>query len=450
MGKKFIKVICLLFLIIIESDTSADANEFSLHIAGYQVLQIDGSPDSHYALMTDGQLYHAHSDNYSFMGYENLGDIFNGETPGSNIVGYQALQISGVQDSHYVILANGDVYHAHSNNFSFSGFEYVGNIFGSESPVGYIVGYNVLQISGSPDSHYALLDNGQLYHAHSDNYSFIGYEQLGDIFNGESPVSDIVGYQTLQISGVQDSHYVILANGDVYHAHSNNFSFSGLEYVGYVFGQENPAGYIIGYQVLEVSDSPDSHYALLNNGDLHHAASDNYSFIGYEYMGDILNGVNINCPIAGYQALQIEYVQDSHYIILNFGDVYHAHSNNYSYSGFEYVGCLFGPYWPSVYADIKDVSLPKLFNLHQNLPNPFNPNTTIRFDLYDKSNVKLIIYDTSGKCIRHLMNRSLDRGLHEVGWDGRDDLGNLVMSGVYFCRLEASKSIDNIKMVLVR
>ncbi len=78
--------------------------------------------------------------------------------------------------------------------------------------------------------------------------------------------------------------------------------------------------------------------------------------------------------------------------------------------------------------------------LGQNHPNPFNPVTRIDFAVDQESPVYLAIYDVSGKLVRTLINRRMRSGSHEAEWDGRDNGGRAVASGIYFYRLMAGKA----------
>lgn len=94
--------------------------------------------------------------------------------------------------------------------------------------------------------------------------------------------------------------------------------------------------------------------------------------------------------------------------------------------------------------------LPTVFHLSQNYPNPFNPTTTIAFDLPQNSFAELEIYDISGKKVRTVVNKNMEAGSHQVVWNGLDDLGNQVASGVYFYRIQAGEFIAVNKMMLLR
>ena len=89
-------------------------------------------------------------------------------------------------------------------------------------------------------------------------------------------------------------------------------------------------------------------------------------------------------------------------------------------------------------------------SLAPNEPNPFNPSTTIRFRLEVGGPVQLAIYDTSGRHVRTLVDQSTPAGDHEVRWDGRDDTGRQVPSGVYVYRLTAPGIQEARKLMLAR
>jgi len=88
--------------------------------------------------------------------------------------------------------------------------------------------------------------------------------------------------------------------------------------------------------------------------------------------------------------------------------------------------------------------------LEQNSPNPFNPQTAIRFTLDAKQNVTLAVYDVSGRLVRMLASGTQDVGTHSITWDGRDSAGSTVSSGVYFYRLDAGKFSATKKMVMLK
>lgn len=94
--------------------------------------------------------------------------------------------------------------------------------------------------------------------------------------------------------------------------------------------------------------------------------------------------------------------------------------------------------------------LPDEFALYPNYPNPFNPNTTIRYDLPRQCKVHLVVYDLLGKNVRTLINKTQTSGRKLVRWNGRDDSGNPIASGVYLYQISADDFIQTKRMILVR
>ncbi|HZM16137.1 MAG TPA: FlgD immunoglobulin-like domain containing protein, partial [Candidatus Krumholzibacteria bacterium] len=84
------------------------------------------------------------------------------------------------------------------------------------------------------------------------------------------------------------------------------------------------------------------------------------------------------------------------------------------------------------------VALPQRYALSQNWPNPFNPSTSIRFDLPEDSHVRLVVYDALGRQVVELVNGTRSAGMYQELWQGRDASGRAVPSGVYFAHIEAA------------
>ncbi|HEX6791862.1 MAG TPA: M6 family metalloprotease domain-containing protein [Candidatus Krumholzibacteria bacterium] len=93
---------------------------------------------------------------------------------------------------------------------------------------------------------------------------------------------------------------------------------------------------------------------------------------------------------------------------------------------------------------------PPRFELMPNYPNPLNPSTTIRYRIASREHVKLVIYDVRGTPIRTLVNESKPAGSYALQWNGRDDRGVAVSSGVYFYRITAGSFSDVRKMTLLK
>jgi hypothetical protein len=91
-----------------------------------------------------------------------------------------------------------------------------------------------------------------------------------------------------------------------------------------------------------------------------------------------------------------------------------------------------------------------VFGLSQNYPNPFNPMTKMGFSLTERTHVLLTVYDVTGKPVRVLLNETMGAGPHTAVWDGTDDGGRPVASGVYVTRLTAEGKTAMCKNVLLR
>ena len=94
--------------------------------------------------------------------------------------------------------------------------------------------------------------------------------------------------------------------------------------------------------------------------------------------------------------------------------------------------------------------MPREFALAQNYPNPFNPQTTIRFSLPQNAPVVLAIYSTTGRRIRTIVQQGLPAGIHKFIWDGLNESGEQVASGVYVYQLTAGQFQASRKLILLR
>ncbi|RMI13027.1 MAG: T9SS C-terminal target domain-containing protein [Calditrichaeota bacterium] len=100
--------------------------------------------------------------------------------------------------------------------------------------------------------------------------------------------------------------------------------------------------------------------------------------------------------------------------------------------------------------DITLSQIPDNFQLFQNYPNPFNPTTSIVYAMTRPATVTIAVYDLLGHKVRTLVNKRMPAGVHKVVWDGTNDRGEAVSSGIYLYRLEAGKFTQARKMVLMR
>ena len=104
---------------------------------------------------------------------------------------------------------------------------------------------------------------------------------------------------------------------------------------------------------------------------------------------------------------------------------------------------------PSAVAEIGGV--PANFELTQNYPNPFNPSTNVRFSIPQEGKVRLAVYDIQGQLVNSLVDSETMRaGSYQVEWNGKDNTGARVSSGIYFARLTTANFVKTIKMNLVK
>ena len=95
------------------------------------------------------------------------------------------------------------------------------------------------------------------------------------------------------------------------------------------------------------------------------------------------------------------------------------------------------------------VEIPEKFSLSGNYPNPFNPETTIKFGLPEESRVTIEIFNVLGQKVKQLLDGEKPAGYHSVPWDGRNEFGKNVGAGMYLCRMQAGNFIKTQKMMLL-
>ena len=95
-------------------------------------------------------------------------------------------------------------------------------------------------------------------------------------------------------------------------------------------------------------------------------------------------------------------------------------------------------------------AVPETFELRQNYPNPFNPTTTIQFGLPVDAMVSLNIYNARGQLVKALANGTMPAGVHQIAWNGTDEGGTLVASGMYFYMLQSGDFRETRRMILLK
>lgn len=113
---------------------------------------------------------------------------------------------------------------------------------------------------------------------------------------------------------------------------------------------------------------------------------------------------------------------------------------------YNYVRCVRGGL---VGLDERKIGAPQGRILHYNYPNPFKKTTTLSYSLSKTMLVKIKIYDSSGREVRALVNEIKPTGRYQVSWDGRDDNGKRLSSGVYFCKLQTNENVENLCVIYI-
>jgi hypothetical protein len=111
-----------------------------------------------------------------------------------------------------------------------------------------------------------------------------------------------------------------------------------------------------------------------------------------------------------------------------------------------------GNYQHNTLVTSADPTLPPVVpaQLYQNFPNPFNPETTIRFSLPADGAVNLEVFNIRGQKVKTLLNKTVEAGVHEITWKGTDDSNKSVSSGIYFYKMNTPTNTDVKKMILLK
>ena len=102
------------------------------------------------------------------------------------------------------------------------------------------------------------------------------------------------------------------------------------------------------------------------------------------------------------------------------------------------------------FLNVMDFEVVDNYKLINNYPNPFNPVTTLRYDLPENVHVNITIYDMLGRQIKNLINQTQDAGYRSVRWNATDDYGKPVSAGIYLYQIQAGEFVQTEKMVLLK
>ena len=104
--------------------------------------------------------------------------------------------------------------------------------------------------------------------------------------------------------------------------------------------------------------------------------------------------------------------------------------------------------WPNCLRTVTEI--PKQFTLYQNFPNPFNPVTTLRYDLPEDAMVNITIYDMMGRVVNNLVSSQQTAGYRSIRWNATNNAGQPVSAGLYLYTIKAGNFSQTKKMILLK
>jgi len=130
----------------------------------------------------------------------------------------------------------------------------------------------------------------------------------------------------------------------------------------------------------------------------------------------------------------------------------HPDSNAYCFDSLvsDTSGLVFKGYTDVEEEKEKDVAIPEKFTVFQNYPNPFNPNTVIEFALPKDCWVKVEVFNLLGQKVRTLADKAMKKGIKKIIWNGKNEKGAEVSSGIYFYRIKTDEFTGVKKMILIK
>ena len=181
----------------------------------------------------------------------------------------------------------------------------------------------------------------------------------------------------------------------------------------------------------------------------------NISYINLNIYGDDMTSHDIDEGINVGEVFSLHLWDSSHDVIYEFSESFDCWYNN---NGAPMTNCgdintvydfVEGNDAPELSID-EPVVVPALFSLYQNFPNPFNPITTLYYDLPKNIFVTISIYNILGKQIKVLVNTNKEAGYKSVHWDAKDSMGKPVSAGVYLYQIQVGDFVQTRKMILLK
>ena len=294
--------------------------------------------------------------------------------------------------------------------------------------------------------------------------------EVGAVSLRDSGAENPLGVRIEQRSYADDSFE--LRNGTIFHytiVNEGNTDLTGL-YAGLFVDwdiadhQGNSSHYSADYRMVYAQDQEGNptHFAgliMLNQGlgmnmtSLNNASDGIYLYSNEDKWSHMTSGVNdesvFEADVSNYVGVgPVDIAQGDS---ISFGIATLAASSIYE---LEYVAGEIHAFWetnfPEELSAQDEAILPIEFAMHQNYPNPFNPVTSIRYDIPSTSNVVISVYSLLGQKVKTLSNSVHQPGFYSVQWNGTNDTGSAVSSGVYICKINAGRYTSIKKMILMK
>lgn len=430
-------------------------------LAGETIIAISGGINHTLALTDSGRIY-AWGDN-SF-GQLGIGNDTSHTSPvlvdmTGSLSGKEVITIVAGNRHSLALTTAGEVY-SWGNNVN--GQLGTGRISNSDVPLavdmsGALAGKSVKKISNNGDHTLALTRDGQVV-----SWGWNGYGQLGvgNDWNSRFPllVEGALTGKTIRAIAAGDRHSLVLtSDGELFAwgKNSNGELGNGDIIESHVPVTVDMSGVLADKVVTAITAGFDHSTVLTSDGSMF-AWGDNYSgTLGNGSttdsnvpvavdMSGILSGKRVTAISAGF----------NHILAKTKGGFLVAWGQNtYGQLG---DGALSHSTVPVLVSGINPVSttdlnnIPDDFVLLDNYPNPFNPTTTIRYDLPEVADVSLSIYDINGRVISTMTKVGQPAGTYEVQWNGTIDHSQLVSTGVYLARIQAGRYSQTIKMLCIK
>jgi hypothetical protein len=202
-----------------------------------------------------------------------------------------------------------------------------------------------------------------------------------------------------------------------------------------------------GFRIVDVSDpaNPVERSSLATRGPARSIyVAGNFAYLGTTFIYGSIPGVDVIDISDTYNPMMVGYY-----------DLYNVVYDVYVESDLVYVangpcGLYILQYTGGVGIEGDNLFVPTAYSLSQNHPNPFNPTTTISYQLKEPGKVVLNIYNVRGQLVKKLVNDEHVSGKHSVIWNGKDENGKPVSSGIYLYQLQSESFSETRKMILLK